>query len=120
MISTLVACISDVYVIAADLAVSGMGKYLMGAVSSYLLPQIPNSHDLEKKNISWDSKQGFTIRNANVYDIGLYCCKTTTDSVAHSSRNYFVHRPGQCCRHERVVTCVTFPVFNACFFFSSQ
>uniref|UniRef100_A0A3Q3VXN2 receptor protein-tyrosine kinase n=1 Tax=Mola mola TaxID=94237 RepID=A0A3Q3VXN2_MOLML len=58
------------------------------------LLKFPNSRpDLEKKNISWNSRQGFTIRNANVYDIGLYYCETITDSVAHESRKYFVHRP---------------------------
>ncbi|XP_022600071.1 vascular endothelial growth factor receptor 1 [Seriola dumerili] len=58
------------------------------------LVKFPN-HSLspDKRNIIWNSKQGFTIRTPTLYYTGLFFCQTITDGVTYMSQKYFVHRP---------------------------
>uniref|UniRef100_UPI0037E8ED44 vascular endothelial growth factor receptor 1 isoform X2 n=1 Tax=Semicossyphus pulcher TaxID=241346 RepID=UPI0037E8ED44 len=58
------------------------------------LVKFPN-HSLspDRRNIIWNSKQGFTIQTPTYYYIGLFYCVTIADGVKRQSRGYFVHRP---------------------------
>lgn len=47
----------------------------------------------DRKNITWNSKQGFTIHSPTLRHIALFYCQTIINGVERRSRSYFVHRP---------------------------
>lgn len=47
----------------------------------------------DHRNIIWNSKQGFTIRTATFYYIGLFFCQTVAGDVTYMSQKFLVHRP---------------------------
>ncbi|XP_034024936.1 vascular endothelial growth factor receptor 1 [Thalassophryne amazonica] len=60
---------------------------------SATLVKYPN-HKLNPRqwDITWNSRQGFTIKSPNLSYIGLFFCQTTIEGVTHSSYFYFIHR----------------------------
>ncbi|KAM8881731.1 vascular endothelial growth factor receptor 1 isoform 1-T1 [Synchiropus picturatus] len=56
-------------------------------VKSYTEVFIP-----DQRNITWSSKQGFTIHSPTLRHINLFYCQTVINGVTRTSRMYLVHR----------------------------
>ncbi|XP_008306025.1 vascular endothelial growth factor receptor 1 isoform X1 [Cynoglossus semilaevis] len=46
----------------------------------------------DQRNITWNSRQGFTIQSPNYFHTGPFHCQTVVNGVTHQSRMYIVHR----------------------------
>ncbi|XP_076869572.1 vascular endothelial growth factor receptor 1 isoform X2 [Brachyhypopomus gauderio] len=57
------------------------------------LIKFPNSQiEPDQRNIVWNSRQGFVIRNSTLSYIGLFSCKTVIDGTTYTN-TFLTHRP---------------------------